>query len=479
MISSDMTTREAVEAFVPDMPESYTKMVADTVSALKAGSAHHSDRKAKTWKAFAAAAAVIAAAILSSAVVFGARPALAAQIPFVNGIVYSASPRRSTNEDERKQIGALLDDAFNSFAACQYHAASRCFKEGCLNSRENYLAAAYLNYMLSFGDVLPSGASAGELEISDLQAESRAFRSTAGVTLDLVSRDGAKTSKEECTVRIWENTKGLYIESIEFGSAGYGAFVQTYEAAFGAVPAEGMSFDVIPIDTAYLIITDPIIFREGARQRAGRLNHLLSELDLVSASSGEKSVRTDLIRAELDKAEAEITPDVVSVEQTASTLMYLYWLGAKTGEAADFSGIIELNEATDLFCWDALLKAEQVKLGVLQPLVKVEERSAEILEILENTDGIIKARVYVHTEISDGISQGVGEEIVLTLRKDAGGLTVIGFDREVGDGLYTYSLKPIAMKYRAAGYSWQDADRMAYEELHEQIERDAEWLAGH
>ena len=56
---------------------------------------------------------------------------------------------------------------------------------------------------------------------------------------------------------------------------------------------------------------------------------------------------------------------------------------------------------------------------------------------------------------------------------------IVGFDRDAGDGFYTYSLKPLASKYKKAGYSWQEAGRMAYDTLHVQIIRDAEWLSNH
>ena len=92
---------------------------------------------------------------------------------------------------------------------------------------------------------------------------------------------------------------------------------------------------------------------------------------------------------------------------------------------------------------------------------------------------VIKARFYVHTEITDGIRQGIGAEIILTIRKDGAELIIVGFDRDVGDGFYTYSLKPLCCQNKAAGYSWQEAGEMAYAVLHEQIIRDAKWLANH
>ncbi|MBR6110127.1 MAG: hypothetical protein IKQ36_10360 [Clostridia bacterium] len=416
---------------------------------------------------------------IAASVVFAARPALAAEVPGIGSIVYAVSPKKTANDADRERIEALLNDAFRSLSFCDYEAAARCFRGDSLSDRGNYLSAAYVDHLLAFGDYFPDGANAVELEISDLQAEQKAFRYTAHVTLNLISRDGTRFSTEDCTVQLWENTKGLYIESIEFDSAGFESFAVMYEDIFGTVPSHGAGLDLIPIDRAYLSYTRVLAEQEGARQRADRLEHMLSELDAVNASADEKAIRENLITEELKKAKAEITPEVITVEQLASELMYRYWLGRKTGEACDFSDIMERNKQTDLFYWDAVLQAERVSLGALKPLVSVEPGTAEILETIDDTNELIKARFYVYTEIADGVSRGVGEEIILSIRKDDNGFTVIGFDRDVGDGYYTYGLKPLAARYIESGCSWQEAGQMAYEVLHEQIIRDAQWLTDH
>lgn len=474
-----MKIKEQIDAFVPPVPESYTQMVKGTIDELRATAPQASKRSSNFGRSIITIAAIITALFITSAAVFGARPALAAEVPGISSIVYAVSPQKAVNGPDIERIQALLNDAFRSLAFCDYEAASGCFRGNSISERRNYLSAAYLNYLVAFGDSFPDGTNAAKLEIEDLQAEQKAFKYTAHVTLNLISRDGTKKNTEDCTIQLWENAKGLYIESIGFDSASYGSYVAMYEGIFGSVTSHGASLDLIPFDTAYLSYVCVIAEQEGARQRVDRLEHMLAELDAVSASSDEKAVRAALIKMEFEKAEAEITPVVVSVEQIVSELMYRYWLGRKTGEPFDFSDIIERNEDTDLFFWDAILKAEKVKLGALTPLKSVEIGATQILEVIEDTDEIIKARFYVHTEITDGISQGVGEEIILTIRKDGNGLMIIGFDRDVGDGFYTYSLKPLARQYKAAGYSWQEAGQMAYSVLHEQIIRDAEWLSNH
>ena len=479
MNTIDSEIKKQVDAFIPPVPESYNRMIDGTISELRARAPQHHNSGRNRFIPFTVIASVIAVLFIAASVLFVARPALAAEVPGIGSIVYAVSPTRSAKDADRDRIEALLNDAFRSLSSCDYEAASRCFRGDSLSDRGNYLSAAYVDHLLAFGDYFPDGANAAELEIADLQAEQKAFRYTAHVTLDLISRDGTRFSTEDCTVQLWENTKGLYIESIEFDSAGFEAFAVMYEDIFGTVPSHGAGLELIPVDRTYLSYTRVISKQEGARQRANRLEHMLSGLDAVNASADEKAIRENLITEELKKAEAEITPEVITVEQLASELMYLYWLGRKTGEFCDFSDIMERNENTDLFFWDAILEAEKVKLGAIDPLKSVEFGTAQILEVIEDTDEFIKARFYVHTEITDGISQGVGEEIILTIRRENNGFTVIGFDRDVGDGFYTYSLKPLAAGYINTGCSWQEAGQIAYEVLHEQIIRDAQWLTDH
>ena len=479
MNTIDSEIKKQVDAFIPPVPESYNRMIDGTISELRARAPRHHSSGRNRFIPFTVIASVIAALFIVTSVIFVARPALAAEVPGICRVVYAVSPKRTVNDSDRERIEALLNDAFRSLSSCDYEAASRCFRGDSLSDRGNYLSAAYVDHLLAFGDYFPDGANAAELEISDLQAEQKAFRYTAHVTLDLISRDGTRFSTEDCTVQLWENTKGLYIESIEFDSAGFGSFAAMYEGVFGTVPSHGAGLDLIPIDRAFLAYTRVLAEQEGARQRADRLDRMLSELDAVNASDEEKAIRESLITEELKNTEAEITPEVITIEQLATELMYRYWLGRKTGEACDFSDIMERNEQTDLFYWDAVLQAERVSLGTLKPLVSVEPGTAEILEKIDDTNELIKARLYVYTEITDGISEGVGEEIILTIRKDDTGFTVIGFDRDVGDGLYTYSLKPLAAGYIESGCSWQEAGQMAYEVLHEQIIRDAKWLTDH
>lgn len=463
MILSDKAMKESADAFIPPAGEGYERMVEATLSSLGSKAGRRSSPKRAVLRTLSAAAAVLAALVVSTAVVFGARPALASEVPVLNGIVYAVSPTKPASEAETERLEALVAEVFRAFAARDYAAAEACFSEGAMHTRETYLAAAYTDQTLIFGDTLIENAEAGKLEISELSAERKAFRYTGLVTLNFLTRDGSRTISEDCAVRVRENTEGMRIESIEMQSERYLSFANRYEQVLGALPPEGTSFSLIPIAYRCLYFDAADANRPSARGREGFYSYYLSELDGISAPAEDKAPLYALLRARLERARAEITPEMVTAEDIAVELMYRYWLGGRTGKVSDFSDILEHNERTDLFLWDAKIQAEALIPGTYGRLNSVKRGSAEIRCITENPDGTATAWLYVFTEISAGPMRGVGEEIVLTLLPNGTGFTVVGFDREVGDGIYIYTLKPLAEKYRAAGYSWQEAGRMAYE----------------
>ena len=463
MNSEDMIIREAAEAFVPEPSAEYGSMVTDTVSRLRAKAKARPSAGRTVWRTLSAAAAVFASLFVIAFAVFAARPALAADVPVVNSIVYAAAPKTEASEAERESIRALITDVFRAFAARDYEAAEACFREGAMHSREAYLAAAYTDQTLEFYDSLPDNAKVGDIEISGLASERKAFRYSCRVTLNVLPRDGSDPHQEDCFVLIRENADGMCVESIMMQSASYRAFAEKYEEVLGAVPEDGASFDLIPIACRCLYFDAVNANRTSPREREDYYGHMLRTLDGISAPDEDKAALYTLIGAELHRAAGEITPAMVTIEDAAAELMYRYWLGGRTLEVSDFSDILEHNEATDLFLWDAKLRAEALIPGVYGRLDTVERGHAEIRDLTENPDGTVTAHLFVQTDISAGIMRGVGEDIVLTLRSEENGYKIVGFDREVGDGIYVYTLKPLAEKYKAEGYSWQDAGRMAYE----------------
>ncbi len=473
MISLDKKIKESAEAFIPEATEAYEDMVSKTVSELRQKAGRPLRKRRVLKRAICAAAAVLSALVIASAAVFGARPALASELPVLSGIVYAASPKKAAGEADRARIGELTEKVFRCFASRDYTAAEECFCGGGFHTRSAYLAAAYTDSLLDFEDALPGDADAGEIVIEDISAEQKAFCFTGVVKLNFISRDGVGSRVEECIVLIRENREGMQIESIEMQSEKYLNFVCSYEKALGPVPPEGGSFTLISI-------ANRCMWFDAVKSGFGGISHwrsfcedLLRELELVSAPDGEKAPLLYIIQAEIDRAKAELTPAMLTYEEAAAELMYRYWLGAKTGEMSDFSDIMEHNGQTDLFLKDAQLRVDAVDLGAHERLDSVKKGHAELHSVSMNSDGTVTAYLFVQTDITCGIMSGVGEEIVLTLRSTDEGFIIVGFDREAGDGLYVYTLKPCAIKLKAAGIPWQEADQTAYEQAYAELEASA------
>lgn len=476
MVYTENTIKESAEAFVPVATGEYERMMNETITELRARAEVKAVPGRMLWRAFAAAAAVFAALIVTAAAVFSARPALAAEVPVVNDIVYAASPNKTANEADCGRIEEFLTEVFRAFAIGDHEAAESFFKDGAMHTRESYLTAVFTDYSQERYDFLPNNVEACALEVAELSAQQKAFRYTCHATLNFLSRPGDAVWSDECAVRIWENAEGMFIESIEMQSERFAEFERMYVETLGEVPASGYCFDLIPL-TYPCLFFDVYDQNSIPRWREDRYARMLSELDGISAPDEEKEPLYRVIEAALERAQAEITPEFVTVEDLAPELMYRYWLARMTGEPSDFEDILEHNEQTDLFLWDAQLKADAVTLGALAPLDTLERGSAVVRQMTENGDGTFTAELIVNTHITIGECGGTSDSITLTLRRDGEGLKVVGFDRDYDDGLYVYMLKPLAKQYKAEGYSWQEAGRMAYEAAYAELEASAGYMS--
>ena len=136
MTSIDTKIKEQIDAFVPPVRESYTQMFEDTVAELRSKAAQASKRGNNSGRSIIAIAATVTALLIGSAVVFSTSPALAAEVPWISGIVYAVYPQKAVNDHDRERIEALLDDAFRFLSFCDYEAAAHCFHGGSIRNRQ-------------------------------------------------------------------------------------------------------------------------------------------------------------------------------------------------------------------------------------------------------------------------------------------------------------------------------------------------------
>lgn len=168
------------------------------------------------------------------------------------------------------------------------------------------------------------------------------------------------------------------------------------------------------------------------------------------------------------------TPEEKQMGNVAVELRYQYYLAQKTHKMPDLSKLIEKNENTELFFY-----AMELDMGADAVYgfgrYYVEPGSFEIEEKTVEKDGSIKLNIYVNTSIEGG----VGEELVLTLKKTGDKYIIIGYD-EIGDGYYA-RLKGIVedLMKKDKSLSRNEANRLAYEDMKGTLELDSKYLQEH
>lgn len=472
----DTIIKSKVDAFIPPAPKDYAERFEATLSRLKQSAETRETlatsakpaMSAKTAKTFVKPLLTAAAFVMLFAAALGvlfARPTLAAEIPVVNRLVYAVAPAKEASEADSERIEKLINTALSELYFAQFAEAKLCFREGCMNSRENCLAAAYWEYLLGFDDLLLEKANTNAIEIAELHAEKKAFRFTVRASLEFISLDGKRKAFEECTVRLWENKDGLFIERIEMQSADYAAFVSAYEREIAEVPESGMSFDLVFIDSDILRYIHAFSKVTRLNERKAYLDNLASRLEALSDPDDEKAVRSAIIQAELERLESEPEPRIFSVETAASELTYRRYLGRINGVMADFSDIMERNEDTDLFFYANMLEIELAKLNPDEYAIRNLKRgSAEVEKVIDQslTALIVEILSERQFDFVNAACDAYEERFELTYDRERSMITAYS---ESEAGSVYCRLKPLAESYTEKGLPWQEANSTAYEAL--------------
>ena len=167
-------------------------------------------------------------------------------------------------------------------------------------------------------------------------------------------------------------------------------------------------------------------------------------------------------------------PDPITVEWLAAELMRRYNTGRYlTLELADYSDIMDRNEDTDLFFYDNQLEIDKCRLyGGHRNVLEVSRGETGQIDVVSESESEITVDVWTTTLVidDDPISgDSIGTDFRITVDKQR--MVIIAYDRPYEcEGYYRNDLKPLAMRYRNQGMSWQDADKKAYKELYARLE---------
>lgn len=469
----DMQFADALRAGFPAPAHGYYKRIDDTIALLQsrdeALTCVKSKHTAPFIKIVRIAAAACAAAVLLSACTFAVKPALAAELPLIGDAVYALSPMVSANEEKLNKVADMVKSAAANLAAGEYSAAESLFYQGdkWTEDSDTYLSAKYLHYVLHSAETFAGDGAAETVSfiVTDANAQRKAFRYEALIALELNGK-GEVAQNELIRAELIETVHGLFITSLRAESDGYAE----YAAMCNSYGLDGLQYENqvagIAFETEYLsYMTVHKNAAIGTKEKALLLDKLRARL--AEAKPSGRALQGIMLSLDAESAalEEQRAPAAMSAEELAAEVMYRYYMGQKLKEVQDFSDIMERNEATDLFFYDARLAVDKILNGVLSALDTVEKGTADLLETIQSGDGRMTARFNVNTKITSGPMRGVGEEIILTLEKRGAGWIVTGYDRVNGDGVYVNSLKPLAEHYKETGLSWQNANEKAYLDL--------------
>lgn len=469
----DMQFAHTLRAGFPAPSQGYYKRIDETIAFLqirdKALTRAKGMRTAFITKAARIAAAACAAAVLLSACTFAVKPALAAELPLVGDAVYALSPTMSADDEKLNKAAEMVKSAAASFAVGDYSAAESLFYQGSRWAEDSntYLSAKHLHYILHSAEAFAEDGAAETVSfvVTDASVQQRAFRYEAVVVLELKGKDESARS-EQIRAELIETVHGLYITFLRTESdsyAEYAAMIDSYglDGLQYENPAAGIAFETEYL--SYMTVHKNAAI--GTAEKAGLLERLRAKLAEAKASGQALQIIIQALDAEGAALAEQRTPAAMSAEELAAEVMYRYYLGRKLKEVQDFSDIMERNDATDMFFYDAQLAVDKTIAGSLTALDMVEKGAADLLETIQSDDKRTTARFYVKTNIASGPMRGAGEEIILTIEKRGAGWIVTGYDRTSGDGVYMNRLKPLAEQYRKKGLPWQEADERAYREL--------------
>ncbi|MFZ5974997.1 MAG: hypothetical protein ACOYU3_06280 [Bacillota bacterium] len=407
----------------PNMPESYENKIKDTFKRLPS-------KPRRNLKKASIAVAASFTLILAALIYFVANPALAANIPVINEMVYQLSaavePSKQTKEEVVDTVSSVLNDLY----------ASEDFNKFLRINNDTLIMANYLQYQALKAAELNDGEALTATQINIESIEQKGFRISAKINFTMLL-DGKNAGTETIDVLLENTSTGMLITAF---SGNNDAFRSYANDAVQYAKERGTALD------------------ENAMM--GYSMFLYGKL---------------IIERYIQESDRTCTPEEKRMGNVAVELRYQFYLAKKTHMIPDLSKLIERNENTDLFFYTMDLYIQAAQTYGTQ-LYCVERGSFEILDKPTEKDGSVKLHIYVYTNIGGG----VGEELILTLKKTDNGYIIIGYDEGFSDGYYQ-QMKIIVedLMKKDKSLSRSEANALAYQKMKDIQESDRKWLQEH
>lgn len=452
----------------PNVPTSYNDRVSSTIEMLRIKDNASKRNIFKLSRLVACTAAALMAVLALSGCAFAVRPALAADIPVVNQIVYAVSPSVKLNDTQMREIDHLTTSAVSAMMLNDWDTISRLMYKDSITENESLCSAITYWKYLALSEELTEDMSLKEMvsiETEDITGDRKAFRYTISTEVCVRNKDSV-VIREPVILSVIENINGFSLEKVSLQSLQYMEYCREFDMC-KLLDTKGE--EIVEINAAYMHYCQ--LHRNEETSRSEKKAYLLNIICMIQdldITADEKESAIHCLETEISQIN-DVDAEIVTYEDLAAELMARYHDGRVSGIVADFSDILERNEKTDLFFYEAQLAADKVRLGYLSPLEAAEPGHAETVSIVEETETFITMDMLVYTNIRQGITKMGAEELRLTFSKEKP--MIIGYDRMSGDGVYLSRLKPLAEQYVRQGYAWSDANKKAYQELLSEIEK--------
>jgi len=425
MINDNKLSKSLQKAF-PSVPEGYEKKINAILKSLETKPFNRGNTSMRRFSFTPGkiVAAVLVLIIIVSCCVFAASPALAADIPVINEIVYELSNTVEPGKNVQNKITKTVQEVLSGFISNATSKIGVRFKAGdnWVLDDDTLYAAYYLHFEAALAELINKGKTPvlANVVVTNIETEQKGFRYTATLTYDILLNDKYFTT-ETVNAQLEETLSGLYIKSLNINSEGFETYKKNIAQYNRAENGSGKLDENIANYNAYLI----------AQQKA---QYELAQQE--SAASG-----TELTRNE-------------RLEDLAAELCYRYWSATKIPDMAD---IMERNDDTELWFYALEL---QLQNKYRTSTAMTQKGYAKILDITERTDNLINAKVYVKTIVEGSI----GQVLQLTFRSDGNRYLIVSFSSPWDDGLHR-ELERFAKQYTKEGMSRSEANKKAFESI--------------
>lgn len=363
--------------------------------------------------------------------VFMTRPALAAEIPIINDLIYYLSATIEPGAAVQEQAKEAVINTITEFYESGLEKGGATYESGDqwrLND-DTLLMAYYLQYDAIVVGISQNGSILApfNFDIKDIKMEQKGYKIVANLSYDLSVNDVYKDTKD-IEVLLEDTMSGMVITAFRDHS-------QTFEEyAKGAV--------------LY------------AQERNLPLKSVMADYNSLLIGK----IKTEAYVEERNEVNTNQEKDVGDI---AVELRYQFYLAQNTMIMPDLSAIIERNENTELF-FNTLEAYIKLRSGTNTPIGEVAPGSFSIKEDEITPDGLRQVHLFVKTSIEGGVN----DELILTFRKIDDRYIIIAYD-EIGDGFYARMKKQVnSLLESNPQLSLNEANQRAYLDLNEFVDKE-------